>query len=609
MRFRTTLAMGALLFLLCAAYLGLRYHQLKQAGDKVEAKRVFHFAPEDITELTIARIGEAPSAAVREAEGWRITQPFPTVIPFPYMWDRVCTRLAGLLNERTFKKPDLESNPYGLEQPALTVRFSMRGQTDPIELRFGDMTPTEAFRYAQMNAGDIFLVNKDAYFELDRPLELLRSRFLVDDRDAPLVRLEFARIAQGTETGANPPAKGAESVVVTLERGDPESLWRMTSPVQSGADQDLASKLVAAVQFAIGWGFVDAPAALSDYGLDPPGARVTVVDAKAGRRQTIYFGNMDTSGKKQGMFVKRDGNPAVFLVDATILGEFPKLPDAFRERRLLTASVADVRKIEYTGPADSFNLTRKGGETWQMDPPDPEGTDSVAVSAFLGAIKAAAAIYFFDGAPGQYGLDTPEIRIALDSGEKRPVSEIRLAPYREDNQFYVATQDTGQTALVPRASAEAMIAERGQFRTRVLLRFSKKDAIRLSFSLEGQSYVFEKAHDTWLVKAPEGKTLANQSDVETLLTALSPLTAESLENEKQDTLATYGLDTPVFTAEIVTQNPTDPDGAKTYGPLRIGAPASDNSQQRFATSNTRTGVYRIGHTVIDAARELLRGIQ
>jgi len=111
MRFRTTLAMGALLFLLCAAYLGLRYHQLKQAGDKVEAKRVFHFAPEDITELTIARIGEAPSAAVREAEGWRITQPFPTVIPFPYMWDRVCTRLAGLLNERTFKKPDLESIP------------------------------------------------------------------------------------------------------------------------------------------------------------------------------------------------------------------------------------------------------------------------------------------------------------------------------------------------------------------------------------------------------------------------------------------------------------------------------------------------------------------
>lgn len=609
MKFRTTLALGGVLFLLCAAYLGLRYHQLKQAGEKIEAKRVFHFAPEDITELTIARIGEAPSAAVREAGGWRITQPVPTVIPFPYMWDRVCTQLAGLLNERTLKNPDRDSNPYGLEQPALTVRCSVRGPAEPFELRFGDMTPTQAFRYAQMNKGDIFLVNRDAYFELDRPLELLRSRFLVDDRDAPLVHLEFARIAQGTETGANPPAKGAESVVVTLERDNPESLWRLTSPVQSGADQELASKLVAAVQFATGWGFVDAPAALADYGLDPPGARVTVVDAKSGRRQTIYFGNMDTSGKKEGMFVKRDDNPAVFLVDATILGEFPKLPDAFRERRLLTASVAEVRKIEYTGPADTFSLFRKGGETWQMEPPDPEGTDSMAVSAFLGAIKAAAAVYFLDGTPGQYGLDTPEIRAVLDSGDKRPVSEIRLAPYREDDNFYVATQDTGQIALVPRASAEALIAERAQFRTRVLLRFPKKDAVRLSFSLDGQSYVLEKAHDTWLVKAPEGKTLANQSDVEMLLTALSPLAAESLENEKMDALGAYGLDAPVFATEIVTQNPADPDGAKTYGPLRIGAPASDNSQQRFATSAARTGVFRVGHAVVDAARELLRGIQ
>jgi hypothetical protein len=336
---------------------------------------------------------------------------------------------------------------------------------------------------------------------------------------------------------------------------------------------------------------------------------VTVVDAKGARRQTIYFGNTDTTGKKEGMFVRRDDNPAVFLVDSTILGDFPKQPDAFRERRLFTASVADVRKIQYTGPADAFSLVRKAGETWQMDPPDPEGTDAVAVSAFLGAIKSATAVYFLEGTPAQYGLEAPELRVTLDAGEKHPVSEIRLAPYRDNDQYYVATQDAGQVTLVPRASAESLMAERTQFRTRILMRFPKSDAVQLVFSLDGQSYTIEKAHDIWSIKEPAGKTLANQSDVEALLTTLSPLAAESLENEKNDTPDTYGLNTPVFSAEVTTQNPTDPDGPKKHGPVRIGAPASDNSQQRFASSAARTGVFRVGHATVDAARELLRSIQ
>lgn len=66
---------------------------------------------------------------------------------------------------------------------------------------------------------------------------------------------------------------------------------------------------------------------------------------------------------------------------------------------------------------------------------------------------------------------------------------------------------------------------------------------------------------------------------------------------------------PVFAVEIVVPNTTDPDSPKTYGPLRIGAPASDSSQQRFAASTGRAGVFRVGHAVVDAARELLRGIQ
>ena len=610
MSFKSTALLALTLFVLCGVYVGMKYLAVKKAVEQIQESRLFQFEASQITELAITRVGEPTSKAVRDDQtGWRIVEPSDTIIAFPMLWERVAAHLTILSSARTIAQPAEDSSQYGLMEPALTVAFRLAGQPEPTTLAFGDLTPTQQFRYACKNGGEIFLVHKDAFFELDRPLDQLRSRFLVDDRESPILHFEFARIAQGTEKTEEPLAPGTESVLVTLERDNPQALWRLTSPIESGADQALAQGLVAAVQYAVGWGFVDHPEALSDYGLDPPGARVTVIDAGKGRRQTIYFGHVDATGEKQGMYVKRDDNPAVFLIDASILGQFPRTPEMFRDRRLLTVPLTEAQRITYEGPGGQFVLERNGAKRWELVPADTGGIDQQAVSAFLAALNSVDTLHFPEGSPAQYGLDTPLVRIVVDSGDTRPPAEIRLAPYPQDEAVYAALADAGFVALVAKDKAEALLVSPADFASRDLLRFNKELASRLEFTFEATAYDFEKVHGAWLVKAPAGKRLANQSDAQNLLDALTPLRAQGVESASREDLPALGLDAPLFTIRITTNDPANPDGPQSTGLLSVGNTTPDNSQQRYAELKGRPGLFLVNQQLIDTVRDALRGIE
>jgi hypothetical protein len=609
MNIKSTILLALVFAGLCAAY-GWREWRAQDTVKKAdEAKLVFDWTGDDVREIAITRVGEKTVRAARaEAGGWTISEPHPTIVPFVLLWDRVAENLAGLRNERSIEVPLEDLAEYGLVDPALELDFQVGGKGASHRLRFGEITPTQEYRYAQLDADEIMLVSTRTFFELDRSLVELRSRFLVDDREAPVLRFEFARIAQGNEEADYEIAAGEESVLIALERDDPEALWRMTSPVECSANQELAGSLVEAVQFATGWGHVDAPENLSDYGLDPPGARVTVMDAGLGARQTVYFGHMDVSGEEEGIYVKRENNPAVFLVAAHLFGSFPKHPDILRDRRLLTSPITAMTRIQYFGPKGDF-VMEKDGPVWNFNPPLPEGNDPPAVSQFLTNLARAQGVFFpEEGGLSDFGLDDPQIRIVAGFGAGVPDAEIRLHPYAEDDRAWVATQDAGHITLVATEDAEGLLAGRDQFHSRDLLRFSKKNALRIALHFEGEDYRFEKAHGTWVVKAPEGKVFGAQSDARILLDALSPLLAEAVETVQPEDGADYGLQDPRASILVETHDPVDPAGPQPHGPLEIGAVCGDNSQQRFARVQGRQGVFRLSQTVIDAVRDCLAGL-
>ena len=612
MSFRSTLALLFLLLALCGGYWWMGHRSERAGQQALEVKRVFDFPPESVLAIEVQPLDEAPAAAERTAGGaWVMTKPYADIPPMQLLWDRLAKAVSELSNERTISERAGAEDQYGLQDPVLEVR-GRAGDDTEFRVSFGYLEPTQNYRYAQLNGQGIFLTRKESFFELNRSLTDLRHRFLVEDRESPILRFEYARLwtGEGTTTLAPPPEIGEESVAVVLWRQSPESAWRMIDPFEAPADQDRVEALVNEVQFGLGRDYVDAPEALSDYGLDPPRFRITVQDAR-GVSQTLYYGEVSGTGEEGqpggGIFAKRADQRAVFVADAHLLTALPQSPDAFRARQLYTRPVTALQRFEYRDRDHGFTLEKDAEGAWRLTAPEVYDVDQQMVSGYLMRLKAATAEGFTEGPMEEFGLDDPEVLLRLEV-DGDGVSEIRLRHYDRDPDFYVVLQDTGAVGLMHAGFAQSLISQPGEFRSRELMRFVKAHAVQLEFQFEGKGYLFEKVHDRWLVRAPEGKRLSNQSDADRLLDALNPLRAAGAVAEVSEDRADYGLDRPVFSVYVTLQDPADPSDRTRIGPLAIGAVTPDDSQRRFAMREGHAGVFQVSQSFIELLRDVLRGV-
>ncbi len=611
MKFRTTLLMAVVLAVLCAAFWGMKYQQARSHQQSIEAKRLFHFDGVAVRRLEIGRMNETASAAERRPDGkWTMVKPDPAILPLDALWDRVANHLAQLSNEREIAPGSADLKTFGLGEPALRVAAETESG-GAISLLFGDLDPTQKYRYTRLNDGPIFLVAKDEFFELDRSLNDLRDRFLVNDRESAILRIEFARIwtGKGGAKMKDPPPVGSESVPVTLTRASKDAAWRLESPVQALADQEKVDALTKEVQFAMGEGFVDHPAKLGDFGLDPASVRISIRNEASPQDQTLYVG--DSPKNKPGrVYLKRADWHAVCTVDAHLVSLFPETPEAFRDRRLLSHAASDIRSLEYVSQGNSFLVEKDEQNAWKLTRPDQPGTDPQAISEYIARVKGAVAASFPEGTLESTGLDAPEVTITMRYAGSDEPGVIRIKPDPSEAGYYFATQDTGAIVRLYRNQIDGLIADSTVFRRRDLLSFRKPDAFRIELAFEGQGFVFESAHGQWVVKTPEHKILSSQNDMDLLLDALSSVYAVAQEQQAGEDLAVYGLQQPLFRVYINTRPADDPNAAPALlGPFSIGKAAPDDPQHRFASSASRPGVYRVKQELIDVVRETLKGVK
>jgi len=619
MNAKSTAILLGLLVLLCAGYWVMLRSEETVEQRVEEAKRVFDFEPDDLVALSVERLGEAPSAGRRDDDGdWSVTAPHDTIVANQLVWNRVAEAFAHLADERTLEDALLDLPAYGLDGPALTVSgVTKRG--DAVKVAFGLTEPTQLCRYAHLLEGGeprVFLVEVAAFHELNRSLLDLRDRYLFALGEQGVTRLEFALFWQGDDDPDRDLAAGDESVAIVVERSD-EGVWRVIEPFDAPADQEQVGALVKEVQFSVGRDYIDAPEDLSDYGLDPPRARITVVSGKADP-QTLLFGALDSAGKRAGLFVKRAARPAVFSMDNHVISLFPDAVDAFREGRLLTRPASELRRVHYRTAETEVVLETDEDSGWRLTEPDAHEGDPVALSNFIAAIKGLRASGFPEEDPGgdqdAMGFDEPTILLALTfAGEDEPL-EIRVGTVTAEGDAYYAMQDTGAVVTLPARAVEGLLWSPFDFRSRKLMRFDRPAAIRVALRFDAVNYRFDKVHGTWLVREPPGRRWESQSDMAALLEAINPVYAVSVEEEHAPKdLAPYGLGDALCTVSVVTAE-GDParawDAEETaHGPLHIGATTTDDSQQRFAIVAGQPAVFRVKQDIIDGIREALRGVR
>ncbi len=612
MKFRTTAILFGVLATLCLGYWASFWWEKSVEVRNIETRRLFPFDIGDLASISVQQENLPATVGVRDDAGtWSIAKPY-SLQANPVLWSIVAKAFVDLSSDRTIEESPEDLAIYELNQPRLTVAATTRDGAQ-LEISFGKLDAYQRSRYALVG-NTVVLTPDKSFSQLNRPLDLLRRVYLFENHELGIARLEFAMYRKrGRNAPPQPPgtpselANTDESVVVAVER-DGDGYWKLVSPIQTPADQNLVEALAKELQFAAGFAFNDEPENLGDYSLDPPRFRFTATFGDT-PPQTAYFGTFSRDGEKSGIFVKREGQQAVFQIDAGVFGYLPSSPEAYTEKRLLGRDPAGVQRMELT-VGDTHVLIERDTDTgWRLLSPVEERADAFAVKSYIDALSNIHGQRYIPTAIPSLGLDEPALEIVLGFGEDEEPALLRIGGVTPKDDRRYALQDTGTvTTLSPEACAW-LAKDVFYFRDKSLFQFPTDRAVAVALTLDGTAYRFEKGTRRWDVLEPSGKVWERDSDVAALLDILAGFRASGLvADAPPDSPTAYGMDSPVLHVRVTLAGDTEGE-TEVVGPLTVGAVSETDSRQRHTMVSGRPEIFTLNQDLIEKVRESLRGIR
>ena len=274
-------------------------------------KLVVEFDREKVTRLDI----ESPRGAVtlvREANRWRITA--PEALPADQVEAGAVLFKLRELRAQAFLGDDASGISRYLAKPAVRVTLAQEGA--PLQTLL--LAPSPERRGGAPSAyaaiagrGPVVLVEAKALEEVGRPLLELRDRVLLSGLEPKDVKR--LRVRAGGQT------------VVVERSGDGD--WKLVEGGKGTAKTSTVDNLLFTLR-ALKWKDVAAPKGEepAKYGIDAPTLEATLLKADGAEIATVLVGRRD-DGRA---WVKLKAAPAIYEVDAKLLGEPPKIPDDFK---------------------------------------------------------------------------------------------------------------------------------------------------------------------------------------------------------------------------------------------------------------------------------------
>lgn len=211
-------------------------------------------------------------------------------------------------------------------------------------------------------------------------------------------------------------------VAVVNENG----LWTLAEPVREPADAGVVGRILLALE-RLPRGETITPddrrragAALSDYGLDPPRARVTV--ESEGATLSLRIGRATPAG--DGLYVMAEGAADVLTTAPGFLSLIPARLDQWRDRALYRVEPARVRRLEVRRPGGALRLER-GERGWTVAAPHPARAEPTAVTRLLtGLLSARIGEFVAEGAAQAAAAALDEAALVVElGGENRGLAE------------------------------------------------------------------------------------------------------------------------------------------------------------------------------------------
>ncbi len=377
---------------------------------------------------------------------------------------------------------------------------------------------------------------------------------------------------------------------VHLEKRD--GVWVITAPVETRADQPVASGLASSAAGARVQRWLEADAERrKQFGLDPPAVTLRL-RLTSGAEHTLQLGARDFSGLS--VYALVDQQNRVALLPSAVLSSADKPLEEFRDRSVLTFNSWEVNGVELRTPRTQFRLERRG-DGWFLTAPRELQADENAVRDLLDAVSFARLVAIAAESveqPARYGLDRPqyELRIRTEKGEERTLqvgrrTERSSGGTPQSTHYYARDIARSMVFTIGEELVRELDRSLADLRSKRIAHFDRAQLRRIELRNQYLTLVAETTDgEKWLVREPAEKK-DQPAQVSRILSTLEFTRADAVLDVPSAPIARQ-LEKPAVEISL-----SSADGST----LRIVVSAVQNGKV-YARAGTNTAVFQFSET-------------
>lgn len=334
----------------------------------------------------------------KQGEAWKLTAPLQA--------DADKDAIEGLLSSLDFARverrlgKESDRKQFGLEPPKATLTVETGAAGTPPTLSIGESNPIGGTYYALLpGTGEVAVVSSSLGEISKKDLFSLRDKSLLALDPWKVKRLSLER---GKET-------------IRLEK--PDEGWVIRQPVETPADGPTVTDLLTALQNLRATKFeAEKPSAadLRRFGLEPPQARMTLLQEGWDVEKTVVFGKEVAGG---GRYARTMGRDPVVSVPTDFWPKVTTRLADLRRKDLMGVQQYRVAVITFArSGGTAMTLTRQKDQGWSLTGAAKGDVKADSVDALLRAVSELKALSFDDN-------PKPTVRASL---ARRPALDLTL---------------------------------------------------------------------------------------------------------------------------------------------------------------------------------------
>jgi len=329
--------------------------------------------------------------------------------------------------------------------------------------------------------------------------------------------------------------------------------WTMTEPVRAPADVGVVGRILLALE-RLPKGETITPedrrragTTLSDYGLDPPRARIAVEGD--GVNLTLRIGRATPAG--DALYIQAQGAAEILTTAPGLLSLLPTRLEQWRDRALYRGEAVRIRRVEVRRPDGVLRLDRGESGGWTVAVPYAARANLPAVAGLLSNLLATRIGDFISNESAEaatMGLDDPAIVVEFTASGLDPSEPLLIGAPRNatPDWYYARFRGREDVFTIPAQLVAQLTAPLENFRDRRLTALEAPEIHSVRLELDDQSLLLTRSESGWMLADPV-RAPADPDNVEALIRSWSGAlierftTAPGAEDEFQPPLGRVGL--------------------------------------------------------------------